>query len=186
VGFTLWLTGLSAAGKSTLAGAVAAELGRRGLRVEILDGDQIRTTISKGLGFTRADRDENVRRIGLIARLLSRNGVVAIVAAMSPYRASREEVRAVHEAPFVEVFIDCPLEEVMRRDRRGLYARAIAGEVSDVIGVSAPYEAPLAPELHIRTDLTGVDEAQAVVVDWLETHGLVPAPIAGAGSAVSA
>src|SRR5687767_301225 len=123
-GFTLWLTGLSGAGKSTLAGAVGAELARRGLRVEILDGDAVRTHLSQGLGFSKDDRDTNVRRIGFVARLLSRNGVVAITAAISPYRELRREVRAQHECPFVEVFVSCPLATVVERDRKGLYARA--------------------------------------------------------------
>jgi adenylyl-sulfate kinase len=137
-GFTLWLTGLSGAGKSTLASTVRDELVGRGLHVEILDGDEIRTTLSRGLGFSREDRDENVRRIGFVARLLARNGIVVIAAAISPYRVARDDVRASHEVRFVEVFVDCPREEVMRRDTRGLYAKAIRGEISEVTGVSRP------------------------------------------------
>jgi adenylylsulfate kinase len=176
-GFILWLTGLSGAGKSTLASTVREELVGRGLQVEILDGDEIRTTLSRGLGFSRDDRDENVRRIGGVARGLARNGTVAIVAAISPYRVARDDVRASHEGRFVEVFVDCPLEEVMRRDTRGLYARAIRGEISEVTGVSAPYEPPLSPELHIRTDVETVEGSQNTIVQWLEQHGLIPSPL---------
>lgn len=172
--FTLWLTGLSAAGKSTLANGVAEELSTRGLKVEILDGDEMRQTLSKGLGFTRDDREENVRRIGFVANLLSRNGVVAIVAAMSPYRDSRDAVRRAHQAPFVEVFVDCAMDEVVRRDPRGLYARALAGTAPDVIGISAPYEAPAAPELHIRTDRVPIDAARSAVITWLEERQMIP------------
>lgn len=175
-GFTLWLTGLSGAGKSTLARAVRDELASRGLSVEILDGDEVRATLSKGLGFSRADRDENVRRIGLVARLLSRNGVVAIAGAISPYRETREEVRRAHEAPFVEVFVDCELEELIRRDRRGFYAKALGGEISDVSGVSAPYEPPLSPDAHVRTDRQTVEASQAAILACLEQRGLIPAP----------
>src|SRR5216684_6727236 len=116
-GFVVWFTGLSGAGKSTIANALAADLARRGRHAEVLDGDEVRTHLSKGLGFSKDDRDTNVRRIGYVARLLSRNGVAVIVAAISPYRDVREEVRRLHEAPFVEVFVDCPLEELIRRDR---------------------------------------------------------------------
>jgi adenylyl-sulfate kinase len=173
-GFTLWLTGLSGAGKSTLARAVRDELVGRGLQVEMLDGDEIRTTLSRGLGFSPEDRDENVRRIGFVARVLARNGIVAIAAVISPYRAARDDVRASHEVRFVEVFVDCPLDEVMRRDTNGLYAKAIRGEISEVTGVSAPYEAPLSPELHIRTDVDTVEQSQNTIVRWLEQHALVP------------
>src|SRR5712672_1431700 len=151
-GFTLWFTGLSGAGKSTLAGMAAEELRRRGRRVEVLDGDEIRTNLSKGLGFSKEDRDANIRRIGYVARLLSRNGVIAIVAAISPYREVRDEVRRGHEACFVEVFVDCSLEELVRRDTKGLYARALAGTLKNLTGVSDPYEPPLTPEIIIHSD----------------------------------
>src|ERR1700736_3478633 len=123
-GFVVWFTGLSGAGKSTVANALVAELARRGRHAELLDGDEVRTSLCKGLGFSKEDRDTNIRRIGYVARLLSRNGVIAIVAAISPYRDVRDEVRRDHEACFVEVFVDCSLEELVRRDTKGLYARA--------------------------------------------------------------
>jgi adenylyl-sulfate kinase len=170
----LWLTGLSGAGKSTLARAVQDELLGRGLPVEILDGDEVRATLSRGLGFSREDRDENVRRIGFVTRLLARNGVVAIAAAISPYRATRHEVRSAHEAPFIEVFVDCSLDEIERRDTRGLYARARRGEVTEVSGVSAPYEPPLAPELRVKTDVETIDESRDAILTWLESRDLVP------------
>ncbi len=128
-GLTLWFTGLPGAGKSTLARRVAETLVGRGLRVELLDGDEFRASLSSDLGFSKEDRDINVRRIGFVARLLSRNGIVAIVAAISPYRAIRDEVRRQHEAPFVEIFVDCSLDELIRRDTKGLYARALRGEI---------------------------------------------------------
>ena len=172
-GFTLWLTGLSGAGKSTLAGTVREDLVERGLAVEALDGDQFRTTLSRGLGFSREDRDENVRRIGLVAGLLARHGVVVIVAAISPFRAARDQVRASHATPFVEVFVDCPLDEVMRRDTRGLYAKALLGELPDVSGVSQPYERPPSPELQVRTDVESVEQSTRAILRWLEQRGLV-------------
>src|SRR5437763_12775584 len=150
-GFTLWLTGLSGAGKSTLATAVGDELRRRGIRVEILDGDEVRQNLSKGLGFSREDRDTNIRRIGYVAKLLTRNGVVVITAAISPYRAVRDEVRREIGA-FVEVYVKASLDECVRRDTKGLYARALAGEIAKFTGVSDPYEEPLAAELVIDTE----------------------------------
>jgi adenylyl-sulfate kinase len=172
-GFTLWFTGLSGAGKSTLATAIREEIVARGRRVEILDGDEVRTHLSKGLGFSKEDRDTNIRRIGYVARLLSRNGVVAIAAAISPYRAVRDEVRRAHEAPFVETFVDCPLDELVRRDQKGLYARALRGEIEHFTGVSDPYEPPLAPEIHIRTDRERADDSRGTILSWLERSGLL-------------
>ena len=178
-GFTLWLTGLSGAGKTTLAAELARELRARALRVEVLDGDQVRTNLSKGLGFSKEDRDTNIRRIGYVARLLSRNGVVAIAAAISPYRDVRGEVRRTHDAAFVEAFVDCSLDELVRRDRKGLYAKALRGELQNFTGVSDPYEPPLSPEIHIHSDRETVEESRTVIVAWLETHGLLtrPAPV---------
>src|SRR5256714_15442074 len=144
-GFTLWLTGLSGAGKSTLASAVAHELRRGGVRVETLDGDEVRQNLSKGLGFSREDRDTNIRRIGYVAKLLTRNGVVVISAAVSPYRAVRHQVRREGGA-FVEVHVKASLEECMRRDTKGLYARALAGGIAQFTAVSDPYEEPLRPK----------------------------------------
>jgi adenylylsulfate kinase len=174
-GFTLWFTGLSGAGKSTLAGAIRDRLRTRGHRVEVLDGDEVRTNLSKGLGFSKEDRDTNIRRIGYVARLLSRNGVIAITAAISPYREVRDEVRRDHEAGFVEVFVECTLDELVRRDRKGLYAKAIAGEIKNFTGVSDPYEEPVTPDVTVRTHLETVDESVAKILSWLEGRGLVRA-----------
>ena len=171
-GFTLWLTGLSGAGKSTLATAVGHELRRRGVRVEVLDGDEVRQNLSKGLGFTREDRDTNIRRIGYVAKLLARNGVVVITAAISPYRAVRDEVRWEIGA-FVEVYVKASLDECVRRDTKGLYRRALAGEIPQFTGVSDPYEEPLRPELVIDTEREVVGESAARVVDRLVELGYV-------------
>jgi adenylyl-sulfate kinase len=177
-GFTLWFTGLSGAGKSTLAEGVRDEILARGRRVEILDGDEVRTNLSKGLGFSKEDRDTNIRRIGYVARLLSRNGVVAIAAAISPYRNVRDEVRRGHEAPFVEAFVECSLDELVRRDRKGLYAKALRGELPNFTGVSDPYEPPLSPDIHLHSDRETADESRATIMRWLEARGLIgrPAP----------
>src|SRR5260370_15652996 len=152
-GFTLWLTGLSGAGKTTLAARLAAELSVRGVRFEVLDSDEVRTNLSKGLGFYKEDRDTNIRRIGYVCRLLSRNGVAAISAAISPYREVRDEVRRLIEedgAEFIEVFVKCPIEVLAERDVKGLYKKALAGEIKGFTGVVHPYEQPLAPDVVIR------------------------------------
>jgi adenylyl-sulfate kinase len=172
-GFTLWFTGLSGAGKSTLANAVAEELASCGRRIEILDGDEVRTNLSKGLGFSREDRDTNVRRIGYVARLLSRNGVVAITAAISPYREIRDEVRRGHEAAFVEVFVECPLDALVERDVKGLYAKALRNEIPHFTGVSDPYEPPHEPEIHIRSDAESIEQSRDKIVEWLQTNALI-------------
>jgi adenylyl-sulfate kinase len=171
-GLTLWFTGLSGAGKSTLARCVRDALIARGLRVELLDGDDVRAMLSGGLGFSKEDRDTNIRRIGFVARLLSRNGIAVIVAAISPYRAVREHVRREHEAPFVEVFVDCTLEELIRRDTKGLYARAIRGDVQHFTGISDPYEPPIAPDIAVHSDREGVEESLDRILQWLEDHRL--------------
>src|SRR5438445_11867648 len=163
-GFTLWLTGLSGAGKSTLATAVGHELRRRGVRVEVLDGDEVRQNLSKGLGFSREDRDTNIRRIGYVAKLLTRNGVAVITAAISPYRAIRDEVRREIGA-FIEVYVKASLDECIRRDTKGLYARALVGEIPQFTGVSDPYEEPLAAELVIDTEREEVADSASRVVD---------------------
>ena len=172
-GFTLWFTGLSGSGKSTLAAALRDELRARGHRVEVLDGDEVRQNLSKGLTFSREDRDINIRRIGFVSRLLSRNGVVAIAAAISPYRDLREEVRRQHEAPFVEILADCSLDELIRRDVKGLYARALRGEVEHMTGVSDPYERPERPEIAVHTDRESVDQSLATILGWLADHDLI-------------
>ena len=172
-GFTVWFTGLSGAGKTTLGAAVAEEIRRRGRAVEVLDGDVVRTNLSKGLGYSREDRDTNIRRIGFVAKLLSRNDVAVVVAAISPYREVREEVRASIGA-FVEVFVRCQLDELIRRDVKGLYERALRGEVSQLTGVSDPYEEPLNPEVVVDTDRETVDQSVAKVMDAIERLGYVP------------
>ena len=165
-GFTLWFTGLSGAGKSTLAAAVSAELRRRRITVEVLDGDEVRQNLSKGLGFSREDRAINIRRIGYVAKLLTRNGVAVITAAISPYRAIRDEVRDSIGA-FLEVYVKASLDECIRRDTKGLYRRALAGEIPQFTGVSDPYEEPLSPELVIDTEREEVADSAARVMDRL-------------------
>jgi adenylyl-sulfate kinase len=149
-GFTLWFTGLSGAGKSTLANLLVPELRRRGHRVEVLDGDEVRTNLSKGLGFSKEDRDTNIRRIGYVCKLLARNGVIAVSAAISPYREVRDEIRAQHDR-FFEVYVKCPLDTLVERDVKGLYRKAIKGEISNFTGVSDPYEEPFNPDLVIES-----------------------------------
>jgi adenylyl-sulfate kinase len=166
-GFTLWFTGLSGAGKSTLANLAAEELRRRGHRVEVLDGDEVRTNLSKGLGFSKEDRDTNIRRIGYVCRLLARNGVIAISAAISPYRNVRDEVRRAHER-FFEVFVKCPLETLVERDVKGLYKKALKGEIPNFTGVSDPYEEPLAPELVIESHRETQQESLKRLLSALE------------------
>jgi adenylylsulfate kinase len=151
-GRTIWLTGLPSAGKSTIAEIVAEDLRAEGERVEVLDGDVIRTYLSKGLGFSKEDRDENIRRIGFVASLLARNGVKVLVAAISPYREVRDEVRALHGAgEFLEVHVATPVEVCSQRDVKGLYAKQRAGEMKGLTGVDDPYESPLSPELRLET-----------------------------------
>jgi adenylyl-sulfate kinase len=174
--FILWFTGPSGAGKSTLANAVAAALQARGTgRLEILDGDEVREHISKGLGFSREDRRTNVLRIGFVARLLARNGVVAITAAISPYREDRDAVRAASTVPFIEVHASVPLDTLVERDVKGLYKKALAGEIAHFTGVSDPYEPPIDPEIRVETGRETVDESTRKIVDYLATAGLVGA-----------
>ncbi|AZI42452.1 adenylyl-sulfate kinase [Deinococcus psychrotolerans] len=156
-GRVLWLTGLSGAGKSTLAGALYQELVSAGVRAELLDGDGVRENLSKGLGFSKADRDTNVRRIGYVAGLLARHGVTVLVSAISPYAQTRREVLSQLPSAY-EIFVDAPLETVTERDVKGLYLKALAGEIAHFTGVSDPYEAPTAPDLHLRTDQLSVAE----------------------------
>ncbi len=172
-GFTLWFTGLSGAGKSTLASHVAPILRELGCRVEVLDGDEVRENLSKGLTFSKEDRDTNIRRIGYVANLLSRNGCVSITAAISPYRALRREIRKATDARFVEVFVHAPLEVVEGRDVKGLYKRARAGEIPNFTGISDPYEAPENPEVLVDTSRETVDESVQKVLDYLKNQGLI-------------
>jgi adenylyl-sulfate kinase len=177
-GFVLWLTGLSGAGKTTLAGRLVPELLARGLRVEVLDGDEVRTNLSKGLGFSKEDRDTNIRRIGYVARLLARNGVVAVTAAISPYREVREEVRRAVEADgaeFVEVYVECPLDVLAERDVKGLYKKALAGEIKGFTGVSDPYEEPSSPDVTVRTHEEAVGASAERIIFELERRGLLRA-----------
>lgn len=172
-GCTVWFTGLSGAGKSTVSSIVEAELRRRQLRVEVLDGDVIRTHLSKGLGFSKADRDTNIRRIGWVCEVLSRNGVVAIAAAISPYHEIRDEVRG-RVGRFVEVYMDCPVPILAERDVKGLYKKALAGEIKNFTGVDDPYEAPLNPEVVCHTDGRETPEQSAAkVIRKLEELGYI-------------
>ena len=169
-GFVVWFTGLSGAGKSTIANALKAELEARGRHAELLDGDEVRTHLSKGLGFSKVDRDTNIRRIGYVARLVARSGGVAITAAISPYREVRDEVRA--QTPgFVEVFARAPLDTLVERDVKGLYRKAIAGEIANFTGVSDPYEEPLHAEVVCDTSRESLDQSLAKVIDALERLG---------------
>ncbi len=171
-GFTLWFTGLSGAGKSTLANLLAEELRGRGHRVEILDGDEVRTNLSKGLGFSKEDRDTNIRRIGYVCKLLARNGVIAISAAISPYREIRHEVRAQHKN-FFEVYVKCPLETLVERDVKGLYRKALNGEIGHFTGVSDPYEEPFSPELVIESHRESPEQSLRRLLETLEQAGLI-------------
>src|SRR4051812_38375884 len=166
-GVVLWFTGLSGAGKSTIGNIVAEKLRQRGHRVEILDGDEIRDNLSKGLGFSREDRDINIRRIGYVAKLLARNGVIVITAAISPYRSVRGEVRAQVEG-FIEVYVKTSLKVCIQRDVKGLYKKAIAGEIKQFTGISDPYEEPENPEVAVETDGRSPEESAADVVAYLE------------------
>ena len=183
-GFTLWFTGLSGAGKTTISDRVERALRARGVPVEVLDGDVVRTNLSKGLGFSKEDRDENIRRIGFVAHLLTRNGVAVIVAAISPYREIRDEVRS-RIGRFVEVYVECPIETLVERDVKGLYKKALAGEIANFTGVSDPYEAPLNPEVVVRTDREAVEESAERVLAALEGLGYLPASNGAQPSAVS-
>lgn len=172
-GYVIWLTGLSGAGKSTIAAQLAKTIRTRGQRVEVLDGDAVRAYLSNGLGFSKEDRDTNIRRIGFVAALLARNGVAVIVAAISPYRETREEVRTLIPR-FVEVHVDCPLDELIRRDVKGLYAQALAGKLANFTGVSDPYEPPLHPELTVNSVRESAGESRTRIVQYLEGAGLLP------------
>ena len=169
-GFTVWFTGLSGAGKSTIAEALEPQLRERGVKVEILDGDIVRTNLSKGLGFSKEDRDTNILRIGFVAHLLSRNGVGVITSAISPYSDIRDQVRE-QNGDFIEVFVKCPLDELVRRDVKGLYEKAIKGEIKNFTGVSDPYEEPLNPEVIVETDKETVEESTAKVLAAIEQRG---------------
>ena len=179
-GFVLWFTGLSGSGKSTLSTRVTARLREAGCPVELLDGDEVRTNLSKGLTFSKEDRDTNVRRIGYVARLLARNGLVSITAAISPYAAIRDEQRDLalaDGAGFCEVYMECPIEVLAERDVKGLYKKALAGEIPRFTGVSDPYEPPARPDVVIRSDRDAVDASVERVFDRLVEMGLLGAEI---------
>ncbi|MCC6556739.1 MAG: adenylyl-sulfate kinase [Polyangiaceae bacterium] len=173
-GVVIWFTGLSGAGKSTLAGALAPALRAQGERVEVLDGDVVRAHLSKGLGFSREDRDLNVARIAFVAHLLARSGVFVLVAAISPFRAAREAARRAI-GDFLEVHVAPPLEECIRRDVKGLYRKALSGELPRFTGVSDPYEPPLSPEVTLDTSRITVDEGAGRVLDALRERGYLDA-----------
>jgi adenylylsulfate kinase len=173
-GFTVWFTGLSGSGKSTIAEMLYHELVARGLKTEILDGDVVRQNLSKGLGFSKEDRDTNIRRIGFVASLLARNNTVCIAAAISPYAAIRDEVRALHTR-FVEVYTHASLEELTERDVKGLYKKALAGEIKGFTGVDDPYEAPEHAEITIDSEHETIEQSTDKIVRYLELKGLVPA-----------
>jgi adenylylsulfate kinase len=172
-GVTLWFTGLSGAGKTTISHQVADKLKEQGYKIEILDGDIVRTNLTRGLGFSKEDRDENIRRIGFVSHLLTRNGVIVIVSAISPYRTIRDEVRK-RIGDFVEIFVNAPLSVCEDRDVKGLYKRARAGEIQKFTGIDDPYEPPLNPEIECRTDLEELDESVAKVFQELEKLGYLP------------
>ena len=174
-GFTLWFTGLSGAGKTTISHIVERELRDRGSRVEVLDGDVVRENLSKGLGFSKEDRDTNIRRIAFVADLLSRNGVPVITAAISPYREIRDEARELMGDRFIEVFVKASVEVCAERDVKGLYEKAFKGEIKEFTGVSDPYEPPLNPELVLDTEHDSAEEDAAKILALLEERQLIPA-----------
>lgn len=175
-GVTVWFTGLSGSGKSTIARALEAQLREWGYGLEVLDGDIVRTNLTKGLGFSREDRDENIRRIGFVSHLLTRNGVIVLVSAISPYRDIRDEVRDRID-DFIEVYVDAPLAVCENRDVKGLYKRARAGEIKQFTGIDDPYEAPLKPEVHCHTDQETIEESVVKVLSTLESRGYIQAPV---------
>jgi len=175
-GVTVWLTGLSGAGKTTITQALEKKLRDGGYALEVLDGDIVRTNLTKGLGFSKEDRDENIRRIGFVANLLTRHGVIVLVSAISPYREIRDEVRQ-RIGNFVEVFVNAPLAVCEGRDVKGLYARARSGEIKGFTGIDDPYEPPLNPDVECRTDLETIDECVDKVWQALETAGYLTSQV---------
>src|SRR5918994_7858004 len=177
-GFTLWFTGLSGAGKTTISKLVEDELRNRGSRLEILDGDVVRENLSKGLGFSKEDRDTNIRRIAFVADLLSRNGVPVITAAISPYREIRNEARELMDGRFIEAYVKASVVACEERDVKGLYAKARAGEIKEFTGVSDPYEPPENPELVLETEHQSPEESAQQILTYLEARELIPAAVA--------
>lgn len=171
-GFTLWFTGLSGAGKSTLSERLMTRFSESGAKAELLDGDEVRAALSPNLGFSHEDRDTQVRRLGFVSRLLSRNGVISVVAAISPYRETRDEVK--RGIPnFIEVFVDCPIEVLTARDVKGLYKRALAGEIGNFTGISDPYEAPVKADIVVYSDRESIEESIEKIWQTLAQKGLV-------------
>ena len=171
-GFTIWFTGLSGAGKTTLARLLEPELQSRGYKVEVLDGDIVRTNLSKGLGFSKEDRDTNIRRIGFVCNLLARNDVIAIAAAISPYKEVRDELRE-DLKQFVEVYVECPIPVLAERDVKGLYKKALAGEIKNFTGIDDPYEPPVSPEVAVHSDSETPEESLAKILARLEEMNLI-------------
>ena len=172
-GLTLWFTGLSGSGKSTLAQYLTPKLKELGNKVEVLDGDEVRENLSKGLGFSKEDRDTNITRIGYVANMLARNGVVSITAAISPYTAIRREVRERAQAPFVEVYVHCPLDVVEERDTKGLYKKARAGIIKNFTGISDPYEEPENAEIVVDTSKESIEESAEKILEYLRGRNLL-------------
>ncbi len=179
-GFTLWFTGLSGSGKTTITNLLVKELLARGSKLEVLDGDVVRENLSKGLGFSKEDRDTNIRRIAFVANLLSRNGVPVITAAISPYRAIRDEARQMMGDRFIEVYVKASVETCEKRDVKGLYAKARAGEIKEFTGISDPYEPPLNPEITVYTESQTPEESAQQILAYLEERGFIPARQAAA------
>jgi adenylylsulfate kinase len=173
-GFCLWFTGLSGSGKTTITNVLVKELRKRGSKLEVLDGDIVRQNLSKGLGFSKEDRDTNIRRVAFVADLLSRNEVPVITAAISPYRQLRDEARAKMDGRFIEAYVKASVEECERRDVKGLYAKARSGEIKEFTGVSDPYEAPESPELEIDTEAQSPEESAQQILAYLEERQLIP------------
>jgi len=173
-GFTLWFTGLSGSGKTTITNLLVKELRARDSRLEVLDGDIVRENLSKGLGFSKEDRDTNIRRIAFVANLLSRNGVPVITAAISPYRAIRDEARELMDGRMIEAYVKASVEECERRDVKGLYAKARAGEIKEFTGVSDPYEPPEDPELVLETESQSPEQSARQIITYLEERALIP------------
>jgi adenylyl-sulfate kinase len=172
-GFVLWMTGLSGSGKTTIALILEQELRARGLKVERLDGDIVRQSLTRDLGFSKEDREKNIERVTFVAKLLSRNGVACICSFISPYQSIRDRVRA-ETTNFIEVYVDASLEAVIERDIKGMYKKAIDGEIPNFTGISDPFEAPANPDIHVRTDLQTPMESAGKILGDLEESGLIP------------
>jgi adenylylsulfate kinase len=175
-GFVLWFTGLSGAGKTTLALALNEKLKARSIRVERLDGDVVRESLTKDLGFSKEDRDKNIERVTFVAKLLSRNNVAVLASFISPYAETRDFVRR-EVTNFIEVFVDAPIEVCEERDVKGMYAKARAGLIKNFTGIDDPYEAPVSPDIHIKTHENSVDEAVDQILVWLESNTFIPATV---------